>query len=90
MYAVTASGAPTRRGRRASTLTSRVRKGSFHDTLSPTLTRADALATWSLRCTFPPRQAAVACERDLKNRTAHSQTSNLISSMIGLITKPES
>jgi len=60
-------------------LTSLARSGSRHDTVSPTLTREDALAGSVLRRIFPARHAAVAWDRLLKNRTAHSQMSNRIS-----------
>jgi hypothetical protein len=54
-------------------------------TWSPTFTGVDAFAAARFTRTWPPRQAAVAAERVLYNRTAHSQTSTRVVLMFVIV-----
>ena len=75
-----ATAAPTRFSMMP--VTSRTRGRSMNaSTRSPTFTCVDAFAGARFTRTWPPRQAAVAAERDLYSRTAHSQTSTRVVSI---------
>lgn len=67
-----AAGAPTRLLISRTTSTIRERSPTRVSTESPVLTGDDGLAVAPLMRTCPPRQAAVAAERVLCRRTAHS------------------
>ena len=76
-----AAGAPTRLSISCTTSTTRSRSATWALTRSPTCTGVDALTDLPLTLTWPPRQAAVAIERVLNRRTAHSHWSIRVSSM---------
>jgi hypothetical protein len=82
MKQVAASGAPTRFWITLTTSTIRVVSCTRARTSSPACTAVAGLAGLSLTRTCPPRQAAAASDRVLVSRTAHSQRSSRVDSVV--------